>query len=242
MTVLHSHNFCQTIMSLYGSLCLVWQHTHNANPMVVIINGLVSYAVCSFLIHCSCMPSQKLLYAFRNCFYFKLEQILTIYNSSTHTLLNNLYNSVEAVVISTTSSIFFIQCTGLTIMWILCLPVRWYIPATNFGTHNWPIQKGWWIHFQSSTHQSKFMMGSSLKCYHQQWGTEFPPTLTFIQRRHSIFTCCSNFMQFSLSLHCRYNTTEALYIGTMLILMFPYLYAKKKIVHRETQWQLWCSC
>lgn len=94
-------------------------------------------------IHCSCMPSQELLYAFRKCFSFKLEQILTIYNSSKHSLLNNLYNSVEAVVISTTSSILFIQCTCLTSMWILCLAVRWELPATNFCTRNYPTQKGW---------------------------------------------------------------------------------------------------
>lgn len=112
-------------MSLYGSLCLVWRHTHNAYPLAVNIKGLESS--CSlflFFIHCSCMPSQELLYAFRNCLSCKLEQILTIYNSSKHSLLNNLYNSVEAVVISITSSTFFIQCTGLTMMWIPCLAVR----------------------------------------------------------------------------------------------------------------------
>lgn len=175
-----------------------------------------------FFIHCSCMPSQELLCAFTNCFSFKLEQILTIYNSSKHSLLNNLYNSVEAVVISTTSSIFFIQCTGLTMMWILCLAVWWDLPATNFCTRNYQTQKGWQkrVYFQSSRYPSKLMMGSSLICYHQQWGTEFPPTLTFIQTGHSILTCCTNFMQISLSHHCRYNTTEALYIGTMLIHMF----------------------
>lgn len=123
------------------------------------------------------MPSQELLYAIRNCFSFKLEQILTIYNFSKHSLLNNLYNYVEAVVISTTSSIFFIQCTGLTMMWILCLAVWWDLPATNFCTRNCPTQKGWQrVYFQSSRYPSKLMMGSSLKCYHQQWGTEFPPT------------------------------------------------------------------
>lgn len=168
------------------------------------------------------MPSQELVYAFRKWFSFKLEQILTIYNSSKHSLLNNLYNSVEAVVISTTSSIFFIQCTGLTMMRILCLAVRWDLPATDFRTRNYPTQKGWHrVYFQSSGYPSRLRMGSSVVCYHRHWGTEFPPTLTFIQTGHSILTCCSNCTQFSPSRHCRYNTTEALYIGTMLILMFP---------------------
>lgn len=74
----------------------------------------------------------------RNWFSFKLEQTLITCNSSKHTLLYNLYNSVDAAVISTTSSfIFFIQCTVSTISWILCLAVRWDVPATNFCTRNW---------------------------------------------------------------------------------------------------------
>lgn len=141
-------------------------HAQCKKPMAVNIKGLVSS--CSsflFFIHCSCMPSQELLYAFTNCFFFllNLQQILTIYNSSKHSLLNNLYNSVEAVVISTTSSVFFIQCTGLTMMWILCPAVWWDLPATNFRTRNYPTQKGWQrVYFQSSRYPSKLMMGISL--------------------------------------------------------------------------------
>lgn len=82
---------------------------------------------------------RNLYMTLRNWFSFKLEQTLITCNSSKHTLLYNLYNSVDAAVISTTSSIiFFIQCTGLTTSWILCLAVRWDVPATNFCTRNWP--------------------------------------------------------------------------------------------------------
>lgn len=168
-------------MSLYGSLCLLWQHTHNVNPMAVNIKGLVHHAVCSFFNTLFMHAFTGTLICIQKFFLLNLQQILTIYNSSKHSLLNNLYNSVEAVVISTTSSVFFIQCTGLTMVWILCLAVWWDLPATNFCTRNYPTQKGWQrVYFQSSRYPSKLMMGSSWICYHQQWGTEFPPTLTFI--------------------------------------------------------------
>jgi len=127
-----------------------------------ILRDWYHHAVCSFFIYCSCMPSQELLYAFRK-YLLNLQQILTIYNSSKHSLLNNLYNSVEAVVISTTSSVFFIQCTGLTMMWILCLAAWWDLPATNICTRNYPTQKGWQrVYFQSSRYPSKLMMGIKL--------------------------------------------------------------------------------
>jgi hypothetical protein len=133
--------------------------------MAVNIKGLVSscslflfflYIVHAYLHRNSYMHSE-------NVSLLNLQQILTIYNSSKHSLLNNLYNSVEAVVISTTSSVFFIQCTRLTMMWILCLAVWWDLPATNFCTRNYPTQKGWQrVYFQSSRYPSKLMMGIKL--------------------------------------------------------------------------------
>lgn len=97
--VVYSHNFHHTIMSLYGSLYLVWQDTRT---MHIWWRWLLTVwylnAVCSFSLYCSLMPSQKLLYALRNCFSSKLEQILTTCISSKHTLLYNLYNSIDVLL------------------------------------------------------------------------------------------------------------------------------------------------
>jgi len=111
-------------------------------------------AVCSFFffIHCSYMPSQELLYAFRNCLSCKLEQILTIYNSSKHSLLNNLYNSVEAVVISTTSSTFLHSMYRFNndVNSVPCCTMGFYPQPTSLPV-NYPTQKRWQrVYFQSS--------------------------------------------------------------------------------------------